>query len=107
MREDSVVELEVGEEFLRNVREKERRMGIADEVVMVVPRPGGKVLLHTKSFYPPGTYRLPTGRLRLGESPEAANRDNKLLSNLHKPSWLFCEFRQLVVGRTEPFGSLF
>ena len=30
------------------------------EIVMVLPRPEG-ILVHTKSFYPEGTLRLPTG----------------------------------------------
>jgi len=37
------------------------------EVVLVVQRPNGRYLLHTKSFYPPGTYRLLTGGLKVGE----------------------------------------
>jgi 8-oxo-dGTP pyrophosphatase MutT (NUDIX family) len=37
------------------------------EVVMVVQRPDGRVLLHTKRHYPPATYRLPTGGVRRGE----------------------------------------
>ena len=37
---------------------------------MVIRRPGGRVLLSTKSFYPSGTYRLPTGKLNPEEDPE-------------------------------------
>lgn len=37
------------------------------EVVLVVRRPNG-VVLHTKDFYPPGTYRLPSGGVRWGEN---------------------------------------
>jgi len=33
------------------------------EVIMVIVRPNGNVLLHTKEFYPPGVYRLPSGRV--------------------------------------------
>ena len=33
------------------------------EVIMVVVRPNGNVLLHTKSFYPAGVYRLLSGRV--------------------------------------------
>lgn len=40
------------------------------EVVMVVPGTDGRILLMTKAFYPPGVYRLPTGKLREGEAPE-------------------------------------
>jgi len=42
------------------------------EVVMVIRRPGDRVLLVTKGFYPEGVYRLPTGQIEAGESPEAA-----------------------------------
>jgi ADP-ribose pyrophosphatase YjhB (NUDIX family) len=37
------------------------------EVVLAIRRPGGRVLLHTKSFYPPGVYRLPSGGIHWGE----------------------------------------
>jgi NAD+ diphosphatase len=33
------------------------------EVIMVIVRPNGNVLLHTKSFYPAGVYRLLSGRV--------------------------------------------
>jgi 8-oxo-dGTP pyrophosphatase MutT (NUDIX family) len=42
------------------------------EVVMVIRRPQNKVLLTTKSFYPPGIYRLPSGQISGCESPDAA-----------------------------------
>jgi len=46
------------------------------EVVLVIRCPNGKVLLHTKSFYPPGVYRLPSGRVGWGEDVvEAALRE--------------------------------
>ena len=44
------------------------------EVVIVVPRPGNKILVHTKKFYPQGIWRLPTGGLRRGEPVDAAIR---------------------------------
>lgn len=46
----------------------------AGEVVLVVRRPDGRLLLHTKSFYPTGTWRLPSGGINRGEHPEAAAR---------------------------------
>jgi 8-oxo-dGTP pyrophosphatase MutT (NUDIX family) len=62
--------IEVGEgliqDWLASIQEK------PGEVVMVFLRPGGKVLLNTKDFYPPGTYRLPTGSMHPSESPEDA-----------------------------------
>jgi ADP-ribose pyrophosphatase YjhB (NUDIX family) len=44
------------------------------EVIFVVKRAGG-LILHTKDFYPPGTYRLPSGGVKWGES---------VLSALHR-----------------------
>jgi 8-oxo-dGTP pyrophosphatase MutT (NUDIX family) len=38
------------------------------EVVMTVQRPDGRILLHAKGHYPPGTYRLPSGGVQWGES---------------------------------------
>jgi len=65
--------LEVGKRNFGDWRRElaEKRRG---EVVFVVRRPAG-VILHTKSFYPPGTYRLPSGGVRWGES---------VLSALHR-----------------------
>ena len=37
------------------------------EVVLVIRRPNGCYLLHTKGFYPSGTYRLLTGGIKSGE----------------------------------------
>jgi ADP-ribose pyrophosphatase YjhB (NUDIX family) len=65
--------LEVGrrnfEDWRRELVEKRR-----GEVVFVVKGPGG-LILHTKDFYPSGTYRLPSGGVRWGES---------VLSALHR-----------------------
>jgi 8-oxo-dGTP pyrophosphatase MutT (NUDIX family) len=43
------------------------------EIVMVLPRPDG-ILFHTKSFYPEGTLRLPTGGVHRREPVLAAAR---------------------------------
>ena len=48
------------------------------EVVMVLPRPKARVLVITKPFYPPRTFRLPTGGVQPGETPEAAFRRETL-----------------------------
>lgn len=68
------VELEVGNRFFRNFKNRLDYVGTVDEVVLVVPRPGGKILLHIKAFYPEGAYRLPTGRMHKGENPDDAFR---------------------------------
>jgi 8-oxo-dGTP pyrophosphatase MutT (NUDIX family) len=63
-------QIEVGEgliqDWLAKIGEK------PGEVVMVFLRPGGRVLLNTKEFYPTGTYRLPTGSMHRDETPEDA-----------------------------------
>src|SRR5689334_2752741 len=38
------------------------------EVCMVIRRKNGRILTMTKTFYPKGTYRLPTGGINHGES---------------------------------------
>lgn len=42
------------------------------EVSLVVPGAANGVWLHTKEFYPPGVYRLPSGGIHEGESVESA-----------------------------------
>ena len=38
------------------------------EVVLAIRRPSGRLLLHTKAFYPRGVFRLPSGGVEWGES---------------------------------------
>jgi 8-oxo-dGTP pyrophosphatase MutT (NUDIX family) len=59
---------DVGRDFFLDMQK--RAAASPGEVVMVVRRPGGRVLLSTKSFYPSDIYRLPTGKLDPGEDPE-------------------------------------
>jgi len=42
------------------------------EVVLALRRADGHLLLHSKDFYPPGTYRLPSGGVQRGEPVLAA-----------------------------------
>jgi 8-oxo-dGTP pyrophosphatase MutT (NUDIX family) len=44
------------------------------EVIMVIVRPNGNVLLHTKDFYPDGVYRLLSGRVLWHEEVEKTLR---------------------------------
>lgn len=60
------VTIRVEPEFLQEVAD------VAGEVVMVLPRPSGKVLTMSKSFYPEGIFRLPSGKIRPEETPEEA-----------------------------------
>ncbi len=55
------------------VRRMMRRRG---EVILIVPRPDGRVLLHTKQFYPASVFRLPSGGIRRDERVlDAAQRE--------------------------------
>ena len=42
--------------------------GRRGEVGMVILRPSGRVLVHTKDFYPGAVFRIPTGGISWGES---------------------------------------
>lgn len=44
------------------------------EVLLVLQRPDGHILLQTKGFYPPGIYRLPSGGIGPGEDLVTAVR---------------------------------
>jgi 8-oxo-dGTP pyrophosphatase MutT (NUDIX family) len=58
-------------EYWRNLED-----GRTAEVVLLVRRPNGHYLLHTKPFYPEGAYRLMTGGIHAGEDLiEAALRE--------------------------------
>jgi 8-oxo-dGTP pyrophosphatase MutT (NUDIX family) len=46
------------DDWLRKMVTSPNRRG---EVVLVIQRPDGRTLLHTKRFYPEGGYRLPSG----------------------------------------------
>ncbi|MGH2504900.1 MAG: NUDIX hydrolase, partial [Ktedonobacterales bacterium] len=50
--------------YLRTIKTR-RRPG---EVCMVVRRPSGALLVSRKTFYPPGSFRLPTGGVHRGEA---------------------------------------
>ena len=66
----------------------------AGEVVLLLRRPDGRLLLHVKSFYPAGAYRLPSGGIRRGEPVmDAARREAE-------------EETGLVLGGPRPLGLL-
>jgi len=48
------------------------------EVVLVLRRPDGRLILQSKRFYPAGAYRLPTGGIRPGEELTLAVRRETL-----------------------------
>lgn len=62
-------------EFANWVKKLTRRRG---EVILIVPRGKGRVLLHTKPYYPEGVYRLPTGGIHQGEAADLAARREAL-----------------------------
>jgi len=59
------VEIPVSQETLDYWRQL--KDGRVAEVVLLVRRPDGRYLLHTKTFYPEGAYRLMTGGINAGE----------------------------------------
>ncbi|MGQ9783783.1 MAG: NUDIX hydrolase [Armatimonadota bacterium] len=65
-------DLEVSSDFLEYLKSHYESDGPLSEVVMVLPRPHDRVLLVTKAFYPRSVYRLPSGKLKSGESPDDA-----------------------------------
>ena len=65
------VTVELNERHYRWLR-KRGDARISSEVVMVLPRAHETVLTLTKSFYPEGTYNLPSGGIEGGETPELA-----------------------------------
>jgi ADP-ribose pyrophosphatase YjhB (NUDIX family) len=79
------------------------------EVIMVIVRPNGSVLLHTKSFYPPGVYRLLSGRVLWRDAVEhTLHREVKEETSLdvtveHFMGLVEYQFRSQ--GRTVPFIS--
>jgi 8-oxo-dGTP pyrophosphatase MutT (NUDIX family) len=56
-------------QMLHSMIKKNNRRG---EVIMVIPDETGRIWLHTKSFYPEGTFRLMTGGLKPHERPHTA-----------------------------------
>lgn len=60
------------EHYFRWLESRRETAGICSEVVMVLPRPEARILTLTKSFYPLGTYNLPSGGMEPGETAEVA-----------------------------------
>ncbi len=69
-----MVQIEVEPGYLHELATGRGDEDTRTEVVLVLSRPGRKVLLITKPFYPPGTFRMPSGGAKPGESPEDAFR---------------------------------
>ncbi len=67
-----IVTVQIEPEFLHEIATARGDMDTRSEVVFVLPRPGGKVLTINKPFYPDGVFRIPSGGIHPGESPEEA-----------------------------------
>lgn len=76
----------LSESFGDWVKRLVRRHG---EVVLVVPRGSGRILLHTKPNYPEGVFRLPTGGIRPGEQVGRAARRESYEELGFKPKTLW------------------
>lgn len=79
------------------------------EVIMVIVRPNGNVLLHTKDFYPSGVYRLLSGRVLWQEAvEETLHREVKEETSLDvKVERFLCliEYEFRCKGSSIPFVS--
>ena len=79
------------------------------EVIMVIVRPNGSVLLHTKSFYPPGVYRLLSGRVLWSDAVELTlHREVREETSLDVTVERFLglvEYQFRSKGQTVPFVS--
>jgi 8-oxo-dGTP pyrophosphatase MutT (NUDIX family) len=53
------------DDWWKKIVSKPNRRG---EVVLAIRRPDGKILLHTKRFYPEGVFRLPSGGVHVEEA---------------------------------------
>jgi len=78
------------------------------EVAMVIQRTAGWVLLQTKADYPPGTFRIPTGTLRKGESAERTmlrelTEEANLIPGRHRK---LCRLDYQFEGRHEGFHTI-
>jgi 8-oxo-dGTP pyrophosphatase MutT (NUDIX family) len=70
-----VCQVRMGPDSLSDWLAKIRR-GRRAEVALLVLRPSGGIVVQTKGFYPPGTFRIPTGGVDDGESVlDAAYRE--------------------------------
>lgn len=67
---------EVTGQYIAEWSDRARRRNA--EIVLAMPRPDKRILLHTKDFYPAGVYRVPTGGVHLGERVQDAARREML-----------------------------
>lgn len=77
------------------------RGGRRAEVAMAIRRPTGGILLQRKAFYPPDTFRLPTGGIKEGEDVEHA-----LMREVYEESNLAVDVERVVavIEHTGPEG---
>lgn len=67
------IELKAGRRFKEWIKEKAKKT--KGEVVMIILQ-NNRIALITKEFYPKGIYRIPSGGIKLNETPnEALNRE--------------------------------
>lgn len=66
------VAVELDAHFFNRLLTARGDMDTRSEVVMILPRNPGTILTLTKSFYPTGTFNLPSGGIHPGETPEQA-----------------------------------
>ncbi len=103
-------EIYLGADFYHQMLEKASRCH--GEVVLVIRRPDGRLLLHTKPFYPPRTWRLPSGGIWPGESPEEAARreldeETGLPARLERPLGVLTYTLRSEIGEASFASALF
>ncbi len=79
-------------------RRQSRRHDRRAEVLFVISRPNGKILLHTKRHYPPGVFRLFTGGIGLHESVQ-----NALWREVEEETGLDCTLQRFLALSTYCF----
>lgn len=73
-----MIRVEVEPEFVHYLSTRHGSEATGAEVVLVLPRPAGRVLMITKTFYPDSVFRLPTGVMTVGETvAEAFTRESQ------------------------------
>ena len=92
------------DDWLRKMVTSPNRRG---EVVLAIQRPDGRMLLHTKRFYPEGIYRLPSGGVHPDEPVlsgviREAKEEGVMVDLLHKAG----ELGLLMIDIPEKYGGL-
>lgn len=67
-----IITVEIEPQFLDELSTARGSLDTRSEVIFVLPRRCGTVLTTRKPFYPEGVFRIPSGGIHPGETPEQA-----------------------------------